>query len=289
MYHQMKMILKTILLLLSKMAELIYHLGREMPTVGGSVDPAEFNHDTGILDSRSPYLIPALDYLSLSAMETDGGNVTVKIGKDGHDVKAIQVKLRQEPFIPWDFGVVLEAGNVWKTGVTNLPWQAFEDLNLPPDTVKAQLTPTGTATGYSYLDMKNSVSGKEFYNTLVNSAGDLCFSIEAWDSVGNYWQQNTNTVELTGVDGWPNPQINFDKQTIVGNGVDYVQLGAAGGNTYFWVSTGGYFLFDGYNYTSETSPKLTCTRSGRTGSIYLDATISPVTITLGLINLVKTT
>jgi hypothetical protein len=78
------------------------YLEREMPTAGGSEDPADFVI-TGDIDGRPPSLYPAVSYLAPDGMEIDGNIVTARI------------KIEPRPVLPICFmlRLITGAGEFW--------------------------------------------------------------------------------------------------------------------------------------------------------------------------------
>ena len=69
------------------------YVEREMPTAGGSEDPADFI-TTGVINGIPPALYYGMSYLYPEAMEVDGSLVTARIKIDERTVKPISFLLR---------------------------------------------------------------------------------------------------------------------------------------------------------------------------------------------------
>ena len=73
-------------------------LQSEMPTLGGSTDPADFDHDAGILDGRPPALSDATDYIRTSADAHTGSGTEHRflIKKSGQGNYVVRFKMMAE-------------------------------------------------------------------------------------------------------------------------------------------------------------------------------------------------
>jgi len=91
---------------------------KEMKTIGGSSDPADFDNTTGIYNGKNPPLYPAMEYMPgdpKDAISVSGSVVTAKIRKPKQG-QPITFKLRTGWLfafkLTWDFYGVLDAASL---------------------------------------------------------------------------------------------------------------------------------------------------------------------------------